>query len=85
MFRLGATPTNKPALGWLDPAMPQVHVDPDDTWLDPAHSVSGRLLADPELLLVALTDALGGTASRRRTGWCEEWSAAETSTETTTS
>ena len=64
VFRLGATPTNKPALQWLDPDMPQVHVDPDDTWLDPAHAVSGRLLADPELLLTALD------RRARRVGGC---------------
>jgi 2-succinyl-5-enolpyruvyl-6-hydroxy-3-cyclohexene-1-carboxylate synthase len=74
VFRLGAPPTNKPALQWLDPAMPQVHVDPDGTWLDPGHAVSGRLLADPEPLLAALTGAIGTSAP---TDWRDAWSTAE--------
>jgi 2-succinyl-5-enolpyruvyl-6-hydroxy-3-cyclohexene-1-carboxylate synthase len=74
VFRLGAPPTNKPALQWLDPAMGQVRVDPDGTWLDPAHAVSGRLLADPEPLLAALTGALGAPAAA---DWRDAWSAAE--------
>ena len=50
---------------WLDPDMPQVLVDPDGTWLDPQHAVSGRLLADPELLLAALTNELDRAGRRR--------------------
>ncbi len=77
VFRLGATPTNKPAMQWLDPDMPQVLVDPDDTWLDPQHAVSGRLLADPELLLAALTTELTAPAD---TAWLDRWHAVDDTT-----
>ena len=74
VLRLGATPTNKPAMQWLDPEMPQVLIDPDDTWLDPQHAVSGRMLADPTRLLAALTLALDAPAD---TAWRDAWRVAE--------
>ena len=76
VLRVGAPPTNKPAMQWLDPEMPQVLVDPDGTWLDPQHAVSGRMLADPELLLAALTRELAVPAD---TAWREGWHVAEQS------
>ena len=58
MLRVGAPTTNKVALQWLDPTVDQVLVDPDDAWLDPHHAASGRMVADAELLLGALADAV---------------------------
>jgi 2-succinyl-5-enolpyruvyl-6-hydroxy-3-cyclohexene-1-carboxylate synthase len=58
VLRLGGPPTNKPLAQWLDAAVEQVLIDPDGAWLDPAHGVSGRMAADPELLLGALADAV---------------------------
>jgi 2-succinyl-5-enolpyruvyl-6-hydroxy-3-cyclohexene-1-carboxylate synthase len=58
VLRVGAPTTNKVAVQWLDPTVDQVLVDPDGAWLDPHHAVSGRMVADPELLLGALADAV---------------------------
>jgi 2-succinyl-5-enolpyruvyl-6-hydroxy-3-cyclohexene-1-carboxylate synthase len=74
VLRVGAPPTNKSAQRWLDPAMPQVLVDPHDAWLDPAHGVAGRLLADPEPVLAALTAELGSSTAK---SWREEWAVAD--------
>ena len=51
-------PPTRSTLQWLDPTVDQVLVDPDDAWLDPLHAVSGRMVADAELLLGALADAV---------------------------
>ena len=58
VLRVGGPLTNKVAMQWLDADIGQVLVDPDGTWLDPQHAVSGRMVADPELLLGALADAI---------------------------
>jgi 2-succinyl-5-enolpyruvyl-6-hydroxy-3-cyclohexene-1-carboxylate synthase len=58
VLRIGAPTTNKVAVQWLTPDVDQVLVDPDGAWLDPQHAVSGRMVADPELLLGALADAV---------------------------
>jgi 2-succinyl-5-enolpyruvyl-6-hydroxy-3-cyclohexene-1-carboxylate synthase len=58
VLRVGGPLTNKVAMQWLDAEIGQVFVDPDGTWLDPQHAVSGRMVADPELLLGALADAI---------------------------
>jgi 2-succinyl-5-enolpyruvyl-6-hydroxy-3-cyclohexene-1-carboxylate synthase len=76
VLRVGAPPTNKPAMRWQGPEMPQVLVDPDGTWLDPQHAVSGRMLADPDLLLAALARELGPPAD---TAWLDSWRVAEQS------
>ena len=74
VFRIGALPTNKPALQWLDPDMPQVFVDPENTWHDPRHAASGRMLADAELLLAAITPRLSAPSD---TTWLDSWRRAE--------
>lgn len=74
VLRLGAPPTNRPLGQWLGPETPQVHVDPDDSWLDPQHGVAGHVVADAELLLGALAEQLGEPVD---TAWEEEWSADE--------
>jgi 2-succinyl-5-enolpyruvyl-6-hydroxy-3-cyclohexene-1-carboxylate synthase len=58
VLRVGGPPTNKPLTQWLDPSVDQVLIDPDGAWLDPQHAASGRMVADPELLLGALADAV---------------------------
>src|SRR5262249_27753723 len=73
VLRVGAPPTNKPLGAWLRPEVGQVFVDPDGTWLDPQHAVSGRMLADPELLLSALTERL----SAPDPSWSDEWRAVD--------
>jgi 2-succinyl-5-enolpyruvyl-6-hydroxy-3-cyclohexene-1-carboxylate synthase len=48
----------------------QVLVDPDDAWPDPQHAVSGRMVADPELLLGALADAVDVMVDE---AWVAQW------------
>jgi 2-succinyl-5-enolpyruvyl-6-hydroxy-3-cyclohexene-1-carboxylate synthase len=76
VLRIGAAPTNKPLAQWLDPSVDQVLVDPDDAWLDPAHAASGRMAADPELLLGALADAVDVMVDDE---WVQRWTRADAS------
>jgi 2-succinyl-5-enolpyruvyl-6-hydroxy-3-cyclohexene-1-carboxylate synthase len=70
VLRIGGPPTNKVLGQWLDPTVDQVLVDPDGAWLDPQHAVSGRMVADPELVLGALADAVDVMVDE---GWLRTW------------
>jgi 2-succinyl-5-enolpyruvyl-6-hydroxy-3-cyclohexene-1-carboxylate synthase len=70
VLRIGGPTTNKPLVQWLDPSVDQVLVDPDGAWLDPLHGVSGRMVADPELLLGALADAVDVMVDEE---WVRTW------------
>jgi 2-succinyl-5-enolpyruvyl-6-hydroxy-3-cyclohexene-1-carboxylate synthase len=74
VLRIGAPTTNKVAVQWLAPDVDQVLVDPDDAWLDPHHAVSGRMVADPELLLGALADAVDVMVDEE---WVGRWRGAD--------
>lgn len=74
VFRVGGPPTNKVLTQWLDPTVDQILVDPDGAWLDPQHAVSGRMEADPELLLGALADAIDVMVDDE---WVGAWSRAD--------
>jgi 2-succinyl-5-enolpyruvyl-6-hydroxy-3-cyclohexene-1-carboxylate synthase len=74
VLRVGGAPTSKPLVQWLDASVDQVLVDPDDAWLDPRHGVSGRMIADPELLLGALADAVDVLVDEE---WMRTWSDAD--------
>ena len=74
VLRLGAAPTSKVAGTWLDPSVAQVLVDPDGAWLDPQRAVAERLVADPTLLLDAVTERLPSHAPSE---WLAEWLDAE--------
>jgi 2-succinyl-5-enolpyruvyl-6-hydroxy-3-cyclohexene-1-carboxylate synthase len=74
VLRVGGAPTSKPLVQWLDASVDQVLVDPDDAWLDPRHGVSGRMIADPELLLGALADAVDVLVDE---DWMRAWSDAD--------
>ncbi len=73
-LRIGAPTTNKVTVQWLAPDVDQVLIDPDDAWLDPQHAVSGRMVADPELLLGALADAVDVMVDHE---WVERWTTAD--------
>ena len=77
VVRIGGPLTNKVAMQWLDAEIGQVLVDPDGGWLDPQHAVSGRMVADAEPLLDALTSRLAGTAIG--TEWRESWQESDAS------
>jgi 2-succinyl-5-enolpyruvyl-6-hydroxy-3-cyclohexene-1-carboxylate synthase len=74
VLRIGGPTTNKPLVQWLDPSVDQVLVDPEGGWLDPLHAVSGRMVADPELLLAALADAIDVLVDDE---WVDTWSRAD--------
>jgi 2-succinyl-5-enolpyruvyl-6-hydroxy-3-cyclohexene-1-carboxylate synthase len=74
VLRIGGPPTNKPLGQWLDASVDQVLVDPDGAWLDPMHGVSGRMVADPELLLGALADAVDVMVDEE---WVRSWTDAD--------
>jgi 2-succinyl-5-enolpyruvyl-6-hydroxy-3-cyclohexene-1-carboxylate synthase len=74
VLRVGAPTTNKVALQWLDPTVDQVVVDPHDAWLDPLHAASGRMVADAELLLGALADAVDVMVDE---DWVARWRTAD--------
>jgi 2-succinyl-5-enolpyruvyl-6-hydroxy-3-cyclohexene-1-carboxylate synthase len=75
VLRIGAPSTNKVTVQWLDPHVDQVVVDPHGAWLDPLHAASGRMVADAELLLGALADAVDVMVDDE---WVERWRAADT-------
>jgi 2-succinyl-5-enolpyruvyl-6-hydroxy-3-cyclohexene-1-carboxylate synthase len=70
VLRVGGALTNKATMQWLDAEVDQVLVDPDDAWPDPQHAVSGRMVADPELLLGALADAVDVMVDE---DWVAQW------------
>jgi 2-succinyl-5-enolpyruvyl-6-hydroxy-3-cyclohexene-1-carboxylate synthase len=76
VLRIGGPTTNKPLVQWLDSSVDQVLVDPDDAWLDPTHGASGRMVADPELLLGALADAVDVMVDEE---WVRTWTGADAS------
>lgn len=75
VLRIGGPTTNKPLVQWLDASVDQVLVDPDGAWLDPSHGVSARMVADPELLLGALADAVDVMVDEE---WVRTWTDADT-------
>jgi 2-succinyl-5-enolpyruvyl-6-hydroxy-3-cyclohexene-1-carboxylate synthase len=74
VLRIGGPTTNKALGQWLDPSVDQVVVDPDGAWLDPQHAASGRMVADPELLLGALADAVDVMVDDE---WVRTWTDAD--------
>jgi 2-succinyl-5-enolpyruvyl-6-hydroxy-3-cyclohexene-1-carboxylate synthase len=57
VVRVGDLPTSKPLRTWLAslPDVPQVAIDPDAAWQDPASVLSTSLAADPVATLTAAT------------------------------
>jgi 2-succinyl-5-enolpyruvyl-6-hydroxy-3-cyclohexene-1-carboxylate synthase len=78
VLRVGAAPTSKPLVAWLDADVPQVLVDPDDAWLDPGRTAAERVAVDADPLLAALSGALtAGTGADE--AWLRSWRAADRS------
>jgi 2-succinyl-5-enolpyruvyl-6-hydroxy-3-cyclohexene-1-carboxylate synthase len=74
VLRVGDLPTSKPLRTWLASlhGCPQIAIDPEGAWQDPAGELSGILAADPATLLNSVT--------RRRTedpAWLARWRAAD--------
>ncbi len=75
VLRVGGPLSNKVAMQWLaSDGVGQVLVDPDGTWLDPAHTASARLEADAELLLATVADAIDVPVDE---AWTGAWARAD--------
>lgn len=71
VIRAGASPTSATTARWLADADAQWLLDPDGQWLDPAHSATERLVADPDAFLTDLLDALPPAAAP--SSWGASW------------
>jgi 2-succinyl-5-enolpyruvyl-6-hydroxy-3-cyclohexene-1-carboxylate synthase len=81
VVRVGAALTSKVATEWLNPTVPQILIDPDGVWLDPAHAVQTRLAVDADALLDRVGETLRGRR-HHRSRWLTDWMAAERSART---
>jgi 2-succinyl-5-enolpyruvyl-6-hydroxy-3-cyclohexene-1-carboxylate synthase len=77
VVRLGAAPTSKPLATWLDADVPQVLVDPDGAWLDPARAAAEHIAVDADPLLAGLAAAL--VPGSGHDAWLGSWRAADRS------
>jgi 2-succinyl-5-enolpyruvyl-6-hydroxy-3-cyclohexene-1-carboxylate synthase len=78
VLRLGAPPTSRVLLEWLGPDIPQIVVDPDGSWADPAQAARERVVADPSLALRHIGRSVGAApdpAAWRE--WTRVWVTAE--------
>jgi 2-succinyl-5-enolpyruvyl-6-hydroxy-3-cyclohexene-1-carboxylate synthase len=75
VVRVGDLPTSKPLRTWLGSLddVPQLALDPEDAWQDPAAVVSERLRGDPAQTLYAL----GLAAAQPDNAWLADWSEAD--------
>ena len=75
VVRVGDLPTSKPLRAWLASLddVPQLALDPEDAWQDPAAVVSERLRGDPAQTL----HALGLVAALPDHAWLADWSVAD--------
>jgi 2-succinyl-5-enolpyruvyl-6-hydroxy-3-cyclohexene-1-carboxylate synthase len=75
VIRVGDLPTCKPLRGWLAELadVPQVALDPEGAWQDPACVVSDSLALDPASALAAL----GADVPRGEPEWLSSWRSAD--------
>ncbi len=76
VLRAGDLPVSKPLRAWLAGLedVPQVSLDPEGAWQDPASVLSHSLDLDPQLALEELSAERRGDA---REDWLESWRAAD--------
>ncbi|MHB2001166.1 MAG: 2-succinyl-5-enolpyruvyl-6-hydroxy-3-cyclohexene-1-carboxylic-acid synthase [Solirubrobacteraceae bacterium] len=85
VLRIGDLPTSKPLRSWLASldGVPQVALDPEGAWQDPASALSASLAVDPAAALWELTperraDATVGELAAEA-DWLPRWRAADAS------
>ncbi len=78
VLRVGDLPVSKPLRTWLAGLSdaPQVALDPEGAWQDPASVLSSSLAMEPAAALSALTDMLEGSAAPD-SGWLASWRSAD--------
>ncbi|HXE44766.1 MAG TPA: 2-succinyl-5-enolpyruvyl-6-hydroxy-3-cyclohexene-1-carboxylic-acid synthase [Conexibacter sp.] len=76
VLRVGDLPTSKPLRAWLAGLgdVPQIALDAEGAWHDPAGVVSARIAANPRAALAALTPAHRGAGDP---AWLDRWRAAD--------
>ncbi len=74
VIRTGELPTSKPLRSWLASlrGVPQIALDPEGAWQDPAAALGATIAADPAAVLSALTP--GGPSDP---DWLARWRAAD--------
>jgi 2-succinyl-5-enolpyruvyl-6-hydroxy-3-cyclohexene-1-carboxylate synthase len=79
ILRIGATPTSKALRLWTLRHAPEhlVLVDPDGAWNDPNHLASQVLRVDPAALCAAVYEGLAKSSAPPRSGWLEDFAAAD--------
>jgi 2-succinyl-5-enolpyruvyl-6-hydroxy-3-cyclohexene-1-carboxylate synthase len=78
VLRVGDLPVSKPLRTWLAGLTdtPQVALDPEGAWQDPASVLSSSLAVEPAAALSALTEMLEGSAAPD-SDWLESWRSAD--------
>ncbi len=78
VLRVGELPVSKPLRTWLASLTntPQVALDPEGAWQDPASVLSTSLAVEPAAALSALTDTLEGSAASE-SDWLASWRSAD--------
>jgi 2-succinyl-5-enolpyruvyl-6-hydroxy-3-cyclohexene-1-carboxylate synthase len=78
VLRVGDLPVSKPLRTWVASLSdtPQVALDPEGAWQDPASVLSSSLAMEPAAALSALTDMLEGSAAPD-SGWLASWRSAD--------
>jgi 2-succinyl-5-enolpyruvyl-6-hydroxy-3-cyclohexene-1-carboxylate synthase len=82
VMRVGDLPVSKPLRGWLAGLedVPQVALDPEGAWQDPASVLSDSLALEPAHALRELSTWLGGPDApdtRAEEQWLESWRSAD--------
>jgi 2-succinyl-5-enolpyruvyl-6-hydroxy-3-cyclohexene-1-carboxylate synthase len=78
VLRVGDLPVSKPLRAWLAELAdtPQVALDPEGAWQDPASVLSNSLAVEPAATLNALTDTLEGS-NVPDSDWLASWRSAD--------
>ena len=78
VLRVGDLPVSKPLRTWLASLTdtPQVALDPEGAWQDPASILSTSLAVEPAAMLSALTDMLEGSTAPDP-DWLASWRSAD--------
>jgi len=82
VVRVGDLPVSKPLRMWLAglDGVPQVALDPEGAWQDPAAVVSDSMALEPAAALTELADARAGPSARQGEGtddWLGGWRSAD--------
>ncbi len=77
VIRIGDPPTSKPLRSWLSqmPDVPQVSLDPEGAWQDPAAALSESFALDPAVALRELGAAV--VQGSQAQGWLQRWRGAD--------